>query len=281
MGQSSIFNPYVEHEVWGNLYRFQNEVYVRDFAKQRIPRIKNLFTNMINKKTNYNTSKPNPEQVEILQPLTQLNDDIVAQIINNAKQAADIFHVAKELPLISKPIMSFYAFEKLANIAVLLSYQATNPPRFSHGLTFKQGYTIEVKKQGLFQRFHECYSEDLSIYLDNCAFDLGNILRASNSYDDIRLLNQHPSQSLVSVKNLGTGKEMQITELDREFIICYALATLARYRVNDWNTIIEGRTNDLNILIYRWLKSFEIIFPNSVVYILWSDKFNSTYPKFT
>jgi hypothetical protein len=43
----------------------------------------------------------------------------------------------------------------------------------------------------------------------------------------------------------NTSNQITVSELDREFIFLYAIATLARYRVNEWTAIISGKDNDL------------------------------------
>jgi hypothetical protein len=44
----------------------------------------------------------------------------MSEVTNNSRQARDFYEKSKELPLLSKPILLHYAFEKLANILILL-----------------------------------------------------------------------------------------------------------------------------------------------------------------
>jgi len=62
-----------------------------------------------------------------------------------------------------------------------------------------------------------------------------------------------------------TKKQVQIDELDSEFIFIFALSTLARYRVNDWAEIVSGKKNVLIGKIRRYLQSVELLFPNLVL----------------
>jgi hypothetical protein len=65
--------------------------------------------------------KMNNKRVDIFKPLRIADiKTIMSEVTNNSRQARDFYEKSKELPLLSKPILLHYAFEKLANILILL-----------------------------------------------------------------------------------------------------------------------------------------------------------------
>jgi hypothetical protein len=69
-----------------------------------------------------------------------------------------------------------YTFEKLANILTLITYR--EPYSRSHGIRYYEGQPIEILRKGLFTIFHDSYSDDPSIYLENCEFILEDVVDA-------------------------------------------------------------------------------------------------------
>ena len=49
---------------------------------------------------------------------------------------------------------------------------------FAHGLSYHKGQPIRIYRKGLFQTFHDCYSDNLSIYLEEHNFKLESIIDA-------------------------------------------------------------------------------------------------------
>jgi hypothetical protein len=96
--------------------------------------------------------------------------------VNIAKQARDFYLSSKELPLMSKPVLLHYTFEKLANILALVTF--TEPYSNVHGLKYRRGEPIKINLNGLFSIFHDCYSEDPSIYLEGYEFELEDVVNA-------------------------------------------------------------------------------------------------------
>ena len=84
--------------------------------------------------------------------------------MNNTQQARDFYLSSKPLPLISKPVLLQHTFEKLTNILAFVTYKKPYSA-YAHGLSYHPPEPIQVRRNGLFQIFHDCYSEDISIYL--------------------------------------------------------------------------------------------------------------------
>jgi hypothetical protein len=103
----------------------------------------------------------NNKRVDIFKPLRTADiKTIMSEVTNNSRQAQDFYEKSKELPLLSKPVLLHYAFEKLANILVLLTYGKVES-KYAHGLSYYGlQQPIIVYGKGLFQCFHDCYSLD-------------------------------------------------------------------------------------------------------------------------
>jgi len=266
----------IEKEIWNFISSFESEYFVKCFAKDCISKkFHGLDYNLLNSmKNSHNENIPN-EKVEILTPLqlSDINDELVAEISNNAKQARDFYTASKQLTLLSKPILLFYSFEKLANVLILLTYKINKSSRYSHGLAYHKDEPIKIKSSGLFQRFHDCYSSDSSLYLERQAFQFENILNAGELYD-VELFDAMElglgDQNLNPI-NENTCKQSQITELDREFLFMFGLSILARYQVNDWSEIIAGQKSDKILRIDRYLQSVQSLFPNLILNQLYGE----------
>jgi hypothetical protein len=152
--------------------------------------------------------------------------------MNNTKQARDFYLSSKPLPLISKPVLLHYTFEKLANILALVTYKKPYSA-YAHGLSYHPPEPIQVRRNGLFQIFHDCYSEDISIYLGESEFKLENVVNAGPT-DYINLYaSLGDSINANKIIEGKTQKEGSLLELDREFIFIFALSTLAIYILLD------------------------------------------------
>jgi hypothetical protein len=75
----------------------------------------------------------------------------------------------------------------------------------------------------------------------------------------------HGSINANRVINLKRGNQIIIEELDREFIFIFALSTLSRYRVNEWDKTISGKSNNLISKIRRYLQAVQLVFPNLIL----------------
>lgn len=278
--KQSIYTNNPEQEIWNYISDFESEYFVNNFVRKRISdpgNIHKLFFSYLNKNKRSNISQQITKDIENLSPIQScdLNGNLVSEIANNARQAHDLYIVAKELPMLSRPILLLYAFEKLANMLVLLTFKTQEGKgNYFHGLTYFKQKPIEVKSKGLFQRFHDCYCFDPSIYIEKRAFKTENLVNAGHtSHMEIVNLMKNDSLATNRIINENASVEVSIHELDREFIFLFGISTLARYRVNEWNDILSGRNNDLILKIQRYLQSVQLSFPNLILNILYDKIF--------
>lgn len=168
------------------------------------------------------------------------------------------------MPMISKPILLFYAFEKLAEIAILNTFTITTST-YSHGLTYdRETLNVKVSAQGLFPRLHDCYSSNPAFCGKKYEFKLDSLMNTEPIGKTELLTLGNPFES-VSVHEETTRNPVLMGEPDREFLFIYALSILARYRVNDWSDVIEVK-NDTRILrIRRYTQSIQMYFPNWIL----------------
>jgi hypothetical protein len=175
-------------------------------------------------------------------------------------------------------ILLHYVFEKLAKILILHTFRDVKM-RFSHGMTYfgRQGVPIgtpvgsepiTIKILGLFQCFHDCYSIDPSVYMQvhEPQFTLKDVIDAGKvNYLELEYAVNYGGTNSYKIEDQETGNKITINELDREFIFIYAISTLVRYRVREWDSIIAGKNTDLIIKIRQYLQSIEILFPNLIL----------------
>lgn len=270
--KEAVYTSNPEREIWNFIRSFESEHYVGRFAENRISKNFDGFpfsTLKTAKETHNATAKDSRHKTEIL-PLLKSSDisSILTEVSNETRQAFDFYNKSKELPLLSRPILLHYAFEKLASVLILLTYY-TETATYSHGLTFRPGRPIEVKSTGLFQRFHDCYSPDPSIYLGNHAFTFDWILDGGEIYDyHIRRMMEQNKIDRLMTPDAATNERIALHELDREFLFIFALSVLARYRVIEWVEIIEGKKSDRVTRIERYLESVQMLFPNLILNVL-------------
>jgi hypothetical protein len=196
---------------------FESEHFVYEFAKNR------LAGKTPQKNARYlQKVKMNNKRVDIFKPLrTTKIKTIMSDVTNNSRQAQDFYKKSKELPLLSKPILLHYAFEKLANILVLLTYGKVEL-KYTHGLSY---YGLQepiiVHGKGLFQCFHDCYSLDPSIYSKESQFSFESLIDAGKiDYLQLDYCMSHGSIN-ARVINLKTRNQIIMEELDREFIFIF------------------------------------------------------------
>jgi hypothetical protein len=172
---------------------------------------------------------------------------------------------SKQIPLLSRPILTHYSFEKLSNVLVLTNFDVNGLPTFSHGVSYKDSI-IQLEKKGLFQRFHDCYSFDPSIYAKKCSFKLENLVEAGPiTESELYSLVASGSLSNNRIKDEISQNTMTLHELDREFLFIFGVSILARYKVNEWNELLSGKYSDKVIRIQRYLQTTQLLFPNLVI----------------
>lgn len=256
-----IFTNNPEQEIWNYIGDFETEHFCHEFIKKRIKRKDSRKRS--NRILNAKQSKKN---LEVFNPV-RVSDikKIIPEIMNNTKQARDFYLSSKTLPLVSKPVVLHYTFEKLANILVNITFREPSSI-YTHGLSYYPPKPIHVARKGLFQIFHDCFSDDISIYLEEQEFKLENIVDAGpKHYTDLYAEVGHHSLNINRIFDEKNKKEVALHELDREFIFIFALSTLARYRVNEWIEIISGKKSDLILRIRRYLQTVEVLFPNLIL----------------
>jgi hypothetical protein len=263
-----------EQEIWNMIRQFEIEYFVRNFTKERIANnTNNTHISLLkqNKLTN-NQIKGN-SQLEILEPLRYVTASIASEIANSARQGYEFYTASKQIPLLSRPILTHYSFEKLSNVLISTNFDVNGLPTFSHGVSYKNG-NIRSEKNGLFQRFHDCYSFDPSIYAKKCSFKLENIVD-SGPITESELYNLVASGSLSNnrIKDEISQNTITLHELDREFLFIFGISVLARYEVNEWNEILSGKYSDKVIKIQRYLQTVQLLFPNLIVNYLLDKTF--------
>jgi hypothetical protein len=260
----------IESEIWSRISKFENEFYVGNYLRERL-KVLGIY-----KKTG------------LLNSLTEgnINDELKLRITNTAKQAREFYYASYSLPLLSKPILMMYTFEKLAELLVLttfdlITYEKDNSKKkFSHGLSYdeKESFPILVKSSGLFDSFHDCYDNNSDIYKQLYSFRLEDLLRRNEKTTFYTHLHEETEVNMINYYDLFNPKtygygisinskqgKVKLHELDREFIFIFAISTLARYKVNTWSTILSGKDSDMVIKISEYLQTIQSIFPNLIL----------------
>jgi hypothetical protein len=254
-----------EREVWERVGYFESESYTNNFRNAKISdaTLALRYSFLVSNKQTHNSVRSNP-QLEILPKVSAINILVGREIALNARQARDFYATARTMPMISKPIILHYAFEKLANIAILSTFEVTGST-YAHGLGFNPTtLNVTVEKKGLFSRLHDCYSTNPTIYASNYEFKIDSLI-SNNPIDESELLQIGTMFDGMAVHEETTNSDVQMGEADREFLFMFALSSLARYHVNTWSDIIEGR-NDTRILsIRRYTQSVQRFFPNWIL----------------
>jgi len=256
--------------------QFEIEYFVRNFAKERIENNANsIHFNLLKENKLTNNRIPGNRQLEILEPLRYVTASIVSEISNNARQGYEFYIASKEIPHLSRPILVHYSFEKLSNVLILINFDTNGLPTFSHGVSYKDG-NIQLEKKGLFQRFHDCYSFDPSIYAKKCSFKLENLVD-SGPITEAELSNLVGSGSVSNnrIKDETSQDTFTLHELDREFLFIFGISILARYKVNEWNELLSGKYSDHVIKIQRYLQASQLLFPNLVINYMFDKTFTT------
>jgi hypothetical protein len=163
----------IESEIWSRISKFENEFYVRNYLTDRLKVLSSY------KKTG------------ILGALTENNindEELIIRITNSARQAREFYDASNSLPLLTKPILVMYTFEKLAELLVLTTFDLIGyekddkRKKYTHGLSYeeKEEFPIQVKATGLFNFFHDCHGGNNPIIYDKqYSFKLEDLLRRS------------------------------------------------------------------------------------------------------
>jgi hypothetical protein len=254
--KKEIYTKNPEIEIWNYITDFESKQFLIKFIRERVKIL---------------TSRENRTEYNLINEGN--SEDIIPEISNNAKQARDFFFMSKQLPLLSKPVMLFYAFEKLAMMLVDLTFQKNKEiisenrsrQKFTHGLSFYPPEPIRVLSSGLFQFLHDCVSSDGILHQKKFSFTFEDILQLGKiSYERLSY-EIHKGSDSYRLKDSGSDNITYLTELERQFIFIFALSIFSRYRVTDWERILSGEENNLITIIRRYLNSVELLFPNLVL----------------
>lgn len=165
----------IESEIWSRIAKFENEFYVRNYFPDRLKVLQVINDHFEHLNTNKEKFKNENRQIRSLDLLSTqtVTDELLLRITNTAKQAREFYGAAQTLPLLTKPILVMYAFEKLAELLVLttfdlLSFEKKSVKRYTHGLSYEDddSFLVKVKSNGLFNIFHDCYDSNLKSMLN-------------------------------------------------------------------------------------------------------------------
>lgn len=283
----------IEFELWSNISKFESEFFVRNFLSNKMEKLQKMessFEDINNIKNKKITENKKLKDFIIFQKILtpdNINSDLLLRITNTTRQAREFYFASRDLPLLSKPILLMYTFEKLAELLALTIFDMNNTRKYSHGITLNNNNSLiaQPKVNGLFSIFHDCYSFFPDVYLNHYFFELKSLLRIDHitQYRDNSLTNYadifdflRSSQTgnyCLEIKEYGSKKNVNIHELDREFLFIYIISTLARYRVNEWNNILTAKDSDDVFKIQNYLNSIQLIFPNLILNYLFDTKF--------
>ncbi len=274
----NIYSNDIEGEIWLTFENLSGVKYLESIIKKRVNSkyFKHLTNSVI---SNINDAK-GAQQIQVLK------DEDVSGIIDEAQniilQAKDIYFAARSLPLLSKPILLFYCFEKLAELLYFMSYKKT---KYRHGLEYdKQTHVITICKNGLFANLHNSQSTD-PFYQNEPKIKLEDIIMCG-PINQLELDTQAYYEFTHQVKTVNNDNTemISLTELDREFIFLYGLSILARYNVKDWSRILSGIDNPLsnNIKVINHLRTYlrtvGLLYPNLILSEIYLMKLSIYFP---
>ncbi|MPZ06083.1 MAG: hypothetical protein GEU26_06635 [Nitrososphaeraceae archaeon] len=169
-----VYTDNPENEMWDFITDFESKQFIQNYIPKRVNTL-----NYMKNHTKHELIREND------------SDSIAIEVSNTAKQARDFFFMSKQLSLLSKPVMLFYSFEKLAMMVTSLTFQKARMDvsqnkrraRFTHGLSFYPESPIQVWSCGLFPLLHDCISFDDTIHQKKFSFLFESILHALRSGD--------------------------------------------------------------------------------------------------
>jgi hypothetical protein len=160
------------------------------------------------------------------------------------------------------PILLYYSYNKLARVLFLCTYQPVEA-KGKHGLTLGDNEGIKVQRNGAFQRFHDTYSWEPSIYLSTCKFSWRDLINDKTGRYAL-VLNMSNCNAVYLHERESKNKQYLEHELSREIMFIYAMTMFARYKVQDWNRLIEARKDDIIWKINEYLTSTQTLVPNLI-----------------
>jgi YaaC-like Protein len=264
-----------EAEVWNHIGQLTSLSYVHDFLKCRLKSdfFRNLRQNLVQvnkKKREFNGNKNNLDDsldiFEILSDTSRL-DQSAEEITILSRQAIELHNASQQISLRTKPILLYYCYVCLARILFLSTYEGSErmDGTKGHGLKLVSDEYFTVMKNGSFQRFHDSYNWDPTVYLNAPKLKWRDLVPPNG----VGAFGATKRASIVL--NMGNcnqiylhGEEYPEHELTREIMFTYAMSMLARYRVHYWNKLIEGKKDDIIWRVNEYLTSTQTLFPNLI-----------------
>jgi hypothetical protein len=182
-----------------------------------------------------------------------------------ARQAIELYRASQVASIYAIPITLYYSYTKLARILFLSTYKSEKEVG-KHGLSLKDDKSVICQKRGAFARFHDSYSWNPSIYLDDCIFrwrDLIDIEQQQTQRYGL-ILNMRKCNAVYLNERKSKKSKYLEHELTREIIFSYAMSMLARYRVELWGTLIEAKHSSIIWNIQEYITSTQTLFPNLI-----------------
>jgi len=281
----------IEFEIWSKISQLESEFFVKNFLENKIKILEKQnphFETVDTIKKKVPTERKESKDILFLTLLTNndINNDLILRITNTARQAREFYLASGNLPLLSKPILLMYTFEKLAELLALTIFNLNITTKYYHGVTLNKSdpFIVLPKVNGLFSIFHDCYSFFPDVYLNCYQFRLQDLLKIDSmkenqdysltKYIDVfSFLKEDNRNYHVYIKEDASKNNIEIHELDREFLFTYIVSTLARYRVNQWNEIMRAKETDIILRVQDYLNTIQLIFPNLILNYLFDKKF--------
>jgi YaaC-like protein len=254
---SVIHTDRPEAEAWNQIYQLTSLSGVFGLLDSRLrsdffAELRQNIEHLNRRKCEFNSSQSNQNQgvevYEILSPTSNNLSRNAEEITVLAKQAIEFYKASQQVTLLTKPILLYYSYARLARILYLSTYEMADG-KAAHGLTLDNNESFTIQRKGSFQRFHDSYNWNPSIYLDTCEFNWKNLIigKATNIYG--------------IVLNLPSCNKIELT---REIMFAYAMSWLARYSVRYWNELIDGKKEVTIWQINEYLTSTQTLFPNLI-----------------
>jgi hypothetical protein len=258
-----------EVEVWNHIGQLTSLSYVSGFLKSRLKSdffkdLRRSLEEANRRKREFNDKQNNPNDFldvyEILSDTSRLGQN-AEEITILARQAIELHKASQEISLRTKPILLYYCYVCLARILFLSTYEGSERmvATKGHGLKLINDDYFTVMKNGSFQRFHDSYNWDLSVYLNAPKFKWRDLVFEDTKRESIVLNMGNCNQ--IYLKN---GEGYPEHELTREIMFTFAMSMLARYRVHYWNKLIEGKKEAIIWKVNEYLTSTQTLFPNLV-----------------
>ena len=267
-----IYTDRPEEEVWKYVDKLTSLNYVEELLRYRTDSdyfrcFGQHVEELIRKKLIFLDNEWNiKEQNVIMHNILSDNKDIknnAREIVILIRQAIELYHASKATSIYARPILLYYSFSKLARVLFLATYRSEEPIG-KHGLSLQDNTSVQCQIAGAFARFHDSYSWDPSIYLSRCEFKWEDLIAEPQNTSRYQLILNMRNCNIVYSNEKNKTKYLK-HELTREIIFTYAIGMLARYRVEKWSTLIEGKQSGIIWNIQEYLASVQSLFPNLIL----------------